>query len=61
MYLSERQAKAVEKIKAADWDAMLLGPSPDLEYLLGLSVHRCERFNGLFLLPGGDVFAVVSR
>ncbi len=61
MHLSERLAKAVEKIKAADWDAMLLGPSPDLEYLLGLSVHRCERFNGLFLLPGGDVFAVVSR
>jgi len=63
MHLSfnNKLASAAWEVKKADCDALLMGPSADLEYLFGLSVHKCERFNGVFLLTTGEVFAVVSK
>ncbi len=39
-------------------DAVLLGPTTDLEYLSGLSMFNCERFKGLFVLADGRTFCV---
>jgi Xaa-Pro aminopeptidase len=39
-------------------DALLLGPTTDLEYLSGLSMFNCERFKGLFILPDGKCFCL---
>lgn len=58
---NNKLASAALEIKKAGCDALLMGPSADLEYLFGLSVHKCERFNGVFLLATGEVFGVVSK
>jgi len=58
---NSRVTNAISEVAKSGCDALLIGPSADLEYLFGLSVHKCERFNGVFLLATGQVFAVVSK
>ena len=41
-------------------EAALIGASPDLQYLTGLSPARDSRFKGLFVMPGGKYFYVTS-
>lgn len=56
-----RMTQAFQLVRESNFDALVIAPSPDLEYLTGLAPHPGERFNGLFLLADGRSFAVVSR
>lgn len=56
-----RMTKAFQLVRESGFDALVIAPSPDLEYLTGLDPHPGERFNGFFLLADGRSFAVVSR
>lgn len=58
---NNRITGAIAEVAKSNCDALLIGPSADLEYLFGFSVHKCERFNGVFLLATGQIFAVVSK
>ncbi|HQQ10807.1 MAG TPA: Xaa-Pro peptidase family protein [Synergistales bacterium] len=61
MSRSKRISLAYPLIRKSGFDALVVAPSPDLEYLTGLAPHPGERFNGLFLMADGRSFAVVSK
>jgi len=42
-------------------DAMIIGPSNDLEYITGFLSHEDERFQGLFLLRDGKYFYISPK
>ncbi|HOO62297.1 MAG TPA: Xaa-Pro peptidase family protein [Synergistaceae bacterium] len=42
-------------------DALLLGPTSDLEYISGLHLQDCERFKGCFILQNGQSFCICPR
>ena len=50
-----------QKLKAEGLNAMIVGPSPDLEYLTGLHFHPDERFKALFALSDGKVFYIIPE
>jgi len=50
-----------EKLRQEGLDAILLGPSSDLEYLAGLRLFADERFKGVVVLSDGRFFSIVPR
>ncbi|MDT8284659.1 MAG: Xaa-Pro peptidase family protein [Thermovirgaceae bacterium] len=61
MFDTGKMSLAFPLVSASGCDALVIGPSPDLEYLTGLAPHPGERFNGLFLMANKRSFAVVSK
>ncbi|MDQ3151728.1 MAG: Xaa-Pro peptidase family protein [Actinomycetota bacterium] len=59
--LRDRLARAAIAAGAAGVDALLLTPSPDLRYLLGVSSGSHERLTCLVLPTDGDPILVVPR
>lgn len=49
------------KLKAEGLGAIVVGPSPDLEYLSGLHFHPDERFKALFALADGRFFHIIPE
>lgn len=49
------------KLGKAGMGAIIVGPSPDLEYLTGLHFHPDERFKALFVLADGSFFHIVPE
>ncbi|HYE81789.1 MAG TPA: Xaa-Pro peptidase family protein [Clostridia bacterium] len=49
------------KLKSAGLDAIIVGPSPDLEYLSGLHFHPDERFKALLTLVDGRFFHIIPE
>ncbi|HHY42149.1 MAG TPA: aminopeptidase P family protein [Thermoanaerobacterales bacterium] len=54
----ERISKLADSLKEQNIGAVLVGPSPDLEYLTGLTPSQDERFKGLFVLSDGSFFYI---
>ncbi|NLZ54431.1 MAG: aminopeptidase P family protein [Thermoanaerobacteraceae bacterium] len=54
----DRISKVVNNLKKENIGAVLVGPSPDLEYLTGLTPSEDERFKGLFILSDGRFFYI---
>lgn len=50
-----------QRIKDEGIDAIIVGPSSDLEYLTGLHFHPDERFIGLFVLSNGKSFYIIPE
>jgi len=50
-----------QRLQREGLDALLLGPSSDLEYLAGLRLFADERFKGIVLLSDGRLFSIVPR
>ena len=59
--LSNHFQHLLERLREEKLDAILLGPSPDLEYLAGLSLFEDERFKGLAVLADGRMFSIVPK
>ncbi|MQA13544.1 MAG: M24 family metallopeptidase [Pseudonocardiaceae bacterium] len=59
--LTDRLARTRDAVRAAGVDAMLLTPSPDLRYLLGVAATSHERLTCLVLPADGDPALVVPR
>ncbi|KUO76494.1 MAG: hypothetical protein APF77_18145 [Clostridia bacterium BRH_c25] len=49
------------RLKENCLDAMIVGPSSDLEYLTGLHFHPDERFKALFALSDGRFFHIIPE
>lgn len=49
------------KLGEAGLDAIIVGPSSDLEYLTGLHFHPDERFKALFALADGRFFHIIPQ
>lgn len=54
----EAAARAVE---ASEYDAVVVGVGPDLEYLTGYAAHELERLNVLVLVPGQEPTMLMPR
>jgi len=54
----DRISKVANNLKKENIGAVLVGPSPDLEYLTGLTPSEDERFKGLFVLSDGSFFYI---
>lgn len=54
----DRISKLADSLKRENIGAVLVGPSPDLEYLTGLTPSDDERFKGLFVLSDGSFFYI---
>jgi Xaa-Pro dipeptidase len=50
--------RLADSLKRENIDAVLIGPSPDLQYLTGLTPSADERFKGLFVLCDGSFFYI---
>ena len=50
----DRIERLADLLKKDNINAVLIGPSPDLEYLTGLTPSADERFKGLFILCDGS-------
>ena len=48
--------KLIELMAKDKLDAVLVCPSEELEFLIGFAPSVCERFQGLFIKSGGDMF-----
>lgn len=48
--------RLLELLKESEYDAVLLAPSDELEFLTGFSLMLCERFQGYFLTAKGEAF-----
>lgn len=59
--LKDHLQNLTERLRKGNLDAILLGPSPDLEYLAGLSLFADERFKGLVVLADGRMFSIVPK
>ncbi|HHV18090.1 MAG TPA: aminopeptidase P family protein, partial [Thermoanaerobacterales bacterium] len=54
----DRIERLADLLKKDNINAVLIGPSPDLEYLTGLTPSADERFKGLFILCDGSFFYI---
>jgi Xaa-Pro dipeptidase len=61
MFSSTKIKEMSSKLKGAGLDAMIVGPSSDLEYLTGLHFHPDERFKALFALGDGSFFHIIPE
>jgi Xaa-Pro aminopeptidase len=61
MLEQEKVAQVAQVLQKEGVDALLLGPTSDLEYLSGLHLQDCERFKGCFILQDGRSFCVCPR
>ena len=59
--LKDHLKQLAERLRQEKLDAILLGPSSDLEYLAGLSLFADERFKGIVVLADGRVFSIVPK
>lgn len=50
-----------QKLKAEGFDAIIVCPSSDLEYLTGLHFHPDERFKALFSFSDGKAFYIIPE
>jgi Xaa-Pro dipeptidase len=53
--------KLSKSLKSLGLDAMIIGPSSDLEYLTGLNLHPDERFKALFVLADDSYFCIMPE
>jgi len=58
---SRRLARAQERAQEAGLDAIIVGPGPDLQYLLGVEGDTIERLTALVLPPQGAATVIVPR
>lgn len=56
-----RLARAAELAGVEGLDAVIVGPGPDLQYLLGVEGDTIERLTALVIVPGADDVIVVPR
>jgi Xaa-Pro dipeptidase len=60
--LQHSKIKELSKsLKALELEAMIIGPSSDLEYLTGLNFHPDERFKALFVLADDSYFCIMPE
>lgn len=59
--LKDHLQNLTDRLRKENLDAILLGPSPDLEYLAGLSLFGDERFKGLVVFSDGKMFSIVPK
>ena len=52
--------KLIEKMKEAELDAVLISPSAEMNFFIGVSPMQCERFQGLFVKADGEMFYVCN-
>ncbi|MDX1448239.1 MAG: Xaa-Pro peptidase family protein [Acidimicrobiia bacterium] len=57
----DRLASASAAVAASDYDALVVGVGPDLEYLTGYSAHELERLNVLVLTADREPTMVMPR
>lgn len=58
---ARRLARAQERAQEAGLDAIIVGPGPDLQYLLGVEGDTIERLTALVLPPQGAATVIVPR
>ncbi|MDI3480595.1 MAG: Xaa-Pro dipeptidase [Tepidanaerobacteraceae bacterium] len=58
MLLEKQREKLINLMKENKTDVLVVGPSPDLEYLTGLHPLIDERFKALFILSDGRYFYI---
>lgn len=58
---ARRLARAQERARKAGLDAIIVGPGPDLQYLLGVEGDTIERLTALVLPPQGTATLIVPR
>ena len=58
---ARRLERAQDLARAAGFDAIVVGPGPDLQYLLGVEGDTIERLTALILPPRGAATVVVPR
>lgn len=56
-----RAAGVCQALEEAGVDCMLVTPSPDFQYLTGVSLHQDERLLALVLAPGKKPFVVANQ
>lgn len=56
-----RLDRAASLARAAGLDAIVVGPGPDLQYLVGVEGDTIERLTALVITPGGSPVIVVPR
>jgi Xaa-Pro aminopeptidase len=61
LYPRARLAEVKAAVAAADLDAVLLTPGPDLRYVTGYDAHQLERLTCLVLPAQGDPLLIVPR
>lgn len=54
-------AELSQRLAASGLDSMIVGPSSDLEYLVGLDFHPDERFKALFAFSDGKAFYIIPE
>ncbi len=54
MFNNEKLKTLLNLMNENNIDVFMIAPSPDLEYLTGLSIGVCERFQAFILLANGD-------
>ena len=59
--LKDHLQQLAGRLRQENLDAILLGPSSDLEYLAGLRLFADERFKGLVVCSDGRIFSIVPR
>ncbi|MBO6150919.1 MAG: aminopeptidase P family protein [Clostridium sp.] len=52
--------RLVEGIRKTGWDAMLLSPGEELNFLMDFAPTLCERFQGLFVRKDGKMFYICN-
>ncbi|WP_136051336.1 M24 family metallopeptidase [Microbacterium sp. K36] len=58
---ARRLERAQERAQTAGLDAIIVGPGPDLQYLLGVEGDTIERLTALVLPPRGAATVIVPR
>src|SRR5438093_7116175 len=58
---ANRLARAAEESRTSGVDALIVTPSPDLEYLLGYEAPLLERLTALVTRPGKDPVLIVPQ
>ncbi|WP_193307773.1 aminopeptidase P family N-terminal domain-containing protein, partial [Mycobacterium tuberculosis] len=58
---ARRLERAQDLARAAGFDAIVVGPGPDLQYLVGVEGDTIERLTALVLPPQGPATIVVPR
>ncbi len=58
---ARRLERAQDLARAAGFDAIVVGPSPDLQYLVGVEGDTIERLTALVIRPQGAAALVVPR
>jgi Xaa-Pro dipeptidase len=53
--------KLSKELKVLGLEAIIIGPSSDLEYLTGLNFHPDERFKALFVLADDSYFCIMPE